>query len=329
MLSAGVLSFVVALVTLRVLMSPTFSGVALDRPNERSLHTVPVPRSGGIAILLGAAAGAAFQPTWELTPLFALAACLAALSFIDDRRGLPVAARLLAQLATAAGAVALVAHGQPAWLIVLAFFATVWMTNLYNFMDGADGMAGGMAVSGFGAYVLAATWHQDRALGSLSLCICAAALGFLSRNFPRASIFMGDVGSTALGFLAATLGLFGYCTDSWPLWFPLLVFLPFIADASITLTRRALRGERVWEAHREHYYQRLIRSGWGHRRMALTAYAIMVGTAGSATLALRFLDATQGWMVLGAWLGTFGALMIATDLHLGKATLLDLETKAG
>jgi len=136
-----------------------------------------------------------------------------------------------------------------------------------------------MAAIGFGALALAA-WLGD-ALGLAILCaaIAAAALAFLRFNFPPARIFMGDTGSIPLGFLAATLGMVGAMGGVWPWLFPLLVFSPFIADASVTIVRRALRGEKVWRAHRSHYYQRIVLLGATHRQLALAAYALMLAAA--------------------------------------------------
>jgi len=160
--------------------------------------------------------------------------------------------------------------------------AVAWMTNLYNFMDGSDGLAGGMAVIGFGAYALAAASGGHAPLLALSAALAAAALGFLLFNFPPARVFLGDVGSVPLGFLAGALGIVGWRDDLWPLWFPALVFAPFIADASATLLRRLARREKVWQAHREHYYQRLVRTGAGHRGAALAGYALMLVCAAAA-----------------------------------------------
>jgi hypothetical protein len=161
------------------------------------------------------------------------------------------------------------------------------MINLYNFMDGADGLAGGMAVVGFSAYAAAAGLAGNAHVALTSLCVAAAAAAFLVLNFPPARIFMGDSGSIPLGFLAAALGLLGWRDESWPLWFPLVVFAPFVVDASVTLARRALRGERIWEAHRSHYYQRLVLTGWTHRQLALAEYGLMLLTSVAALLALR------------------------------------------
>ena len=169
--------------------------------------------------------------------------------------------------------------------LALAVLAVTWLTNLYNFMDGSDGLAAGMALFGFGAFALAAFAAGDMALAVFSASLAGAAAAFLLFNFAPARIFLGDVGSVPLGFLAGALGLAGWRDDAWPLWFPALVFAPFIFDASVTLLRRLVRGEPVWRAHREHYYQRLVRLGTGHRATALAAYALMLACAAAALYA--------------------------------------------
>jgi UDP-N-acetylmuramyl pentapeptide phosphotransferase/UDP-N-acetylglucosamine-1-phosphate transferase len=144
-----------------------------------------------------------------------------------------------------------------------------------------------MAVIGFCAYAAAAGLAGDALIAMMSLCVAAAAAAFLMFNFPPARIFMGDSGSIPMGFLAAALGLLGWRDGSWPLWFPLIVFAPFVVDASVTLARRALRGERFWQAHRSHYYQRLVLTGWSHRQLAVSEYGLMLVGAIAALLALR------------------------------------------
>jgi UDP-N-acetylmuramyl pentapeptide phosphotransferase/UDP-N-acetylglucosamine-1-phosphate transferase len=177
------------------------------------------------------------------------------------------------------------------WIVVpIAVLALMWFTNLYNFMDGSDGLAGGMAVAGFGAYAIAAWQSGDPALATAAAGTAAAALGFLAFNFHPARVFMGDSGSIPLGFLAGAMGLAGWRDGLWPLWFPVLAFGPFVADASATLARRVLRGERFWQAHRTHYYQRLVQLGWGHRRTAFAEYALMLLCAAVA-LGVRVADA--------------------------------------
>ncbi|HYY61762.1 MAG TPA: glycosyl transferase, partial [Burkholderiales bacterium] len=157
-----------------------------------------------------------------------------------------------------------------------------------------------MALIGFGAYAIAAGAAGDMPLAAASVALAAAAAAFLLLNFPPARIFLGDVGSVPLGFLAAALGLAGWRDDVWPLWFPLLVFAPFIGDATLTLLRRAIRRERVWRAHREHYYQRLVLMGAGHRGTALLGYGLMAICAGAALYARTEAPAVQAAVVVPA-----------------------------
>jgi len=257
------------------LLGPHAPKLPLDKPNERSLHETPVPRTGGLAITLTIlAAGVALSAPWIT---LACTAGLAVVSFMDDRGGLPARVRFLAQAVAAALWLAFALPSAPIWLLPLLFLAIVWVTNLYNFMDGMDGLAGGMAVFGFAGYAVA-YWFDGSVYEALFAgSIAAAALAFLRFNFHPARMFMGDVGSIPLGFLAAVIGIAGWRDGVWPMWFPLAVFSPFIFDATVTLIRRAARGERVWEAHRTHYYQRLVQLGWGHRNTALAEYVLMAG----------------------------------------------------
>ena len=277
---APFVAFAVAVSVTALLRSRRAAGLALDHPNERSLHVVPVPRTGGIAIIAGMVAAALWL---RASPsLLVPAAALAMASYLDDRHALPAAVRLLMHLVAAGVFLWLAAGSSAAALLVVLLLAIAWITNLYNFMDGADGLAGGMAVIGFGTYGFAAWLGGNGECEMLGWSIAAAAAGFLIFNFPPAKIFMGDVGSIPLGFLAGAFGVAGWQQGLWPLWFPLVVFAPFIVDATTTLARRLLRGERVWEAHREHYYQRLILSGWSHRRTAIWEYALTLACAALA-----------------------------------------------
>lgn len=250
----------------------------MDYPNERSLHTTPTPRIGGLGIMAGlgvSIGGMAGAGLLQMTPPVLLAAfALAAVSALDDMRGLPVTLRFMAHLTAAAACLFGLGLGGWAWLA--GTLAAVWMTNLYNFMDGADGLAGGMAAIGFGVMGLAAWLGNEPELAVLCVAIASAALAFLRFNFLPARAFMGDAGSIPLGFMAASLGILGVRQNVWPWVFPVLVFSPFIADASVTLVRRALRGEKVWQAHRSHYYQRVVLLGASHRQLALAAYMLML-----------------------------------------------------
>ncbi len=303
-LLAGIVSTVIMAVLVRSRSLP------LDKPNERSLHVVPVPRTGGIAIISGIVVAAFCLRAGP--SLIVPAAALALASYLDDRHALPASVRLGMHL-LAAGVFLWLAGAPPAAALLFVLLLGIgWITNLYNFMDGSDGLAGGMAVIGFGTCGLAAWLGGGLELGLLAWSIAAAAAGFLIFNFPPAKIFMGDVGSIPLGFLAGALGVAGWLQGLWPLWFPLAAFAPFIVDASMTLTRRLLRGERVWEAHRQHYYQRLILSGWSHRRTALSEYGLMVLCSAVALIGLRQSPAGR-FMLLSALALAMALAMWAID----------------
>ena len=313
----GIVAFAVAFIAVRVLLS-RFGRFALDAPNARSLHEHPVPRTGGIALLLGAAGALAFGALELWLPL-AIALALAAVSLADDMRGLPGSVRLFAHL-TAAGFLVwhLLSPMNPFPMLALAI-AVAWITNLYNFMDGSDGLAGGMALIGFGTYALAAVLDGHLPLATLCLALAGAAAGFLVHNFHPARIFLGDVGSIPVGFLAGALGVLGWRDDVWPLWFPLLVFGPFIADATVTLLKRLARRERVWRAHRDHYYQRMVRMGLGHRGTALAGYAMMLLCAVAALLGRAQPPALQA-AAFGLASAALGALALWVEWRWARHT---------
>ncbi|KVD62039.1 hypothetical protein WI86_26555 [Burkholderia ubonensis] len=262
--------------------------LAIDTPNWRSLHTIPVPRVGGWGLVPSTLAaslvvGGGSRIGYALAGMTALAV----LSFVDDRRGLPASLRFAVHFVIAGLFVRSLGTGGGLWAAIVLGVATVWMTNLYNFMDGLDGLAGGMALFGFGAYAWAAAGHASE-LAIVASALAGAALGFLVFNFHPAKIFLGDVGSIPLGFMAGALGLYGWRNGVWPLWYPAIVFSPFIADASLTLAKRAIRKERVWEAHREHYYQRLARMGMRHRTVAAVWHGLMAIAALLGIVMLQF-----------------------------------------
>jgi UDP-N-acetylmuramyl pentapeptide phosphotransferase/UDP-N-acetylglucosamine-1-phosphate transferase len=257
----------------------------LDVPNQRSLHVRPVPRMGGIAMMAGVFSGFAILQT----PLVVVlpAAVLVVLSHFDDARGLPISVRLGVQFAAAAGFAYWALPGLALPLLAPIVVGIVWVTNLYNFMDGSDGLAGGMTVFGFSFLGTGAWMSGDDALLIECAIVAAAGAAFLPFNFPPARLFMGDAGSVPIGFLAAVLSLAGWRDGDWPFWFPVAVFSPFIVDATLTLLKRAGARERIWEAHNKHYYQRLVRMGWGHGRTALAEYALMLACGTAALWALR------------------------------------------
>jgi UDP-GlcNAc:undecaprenyl-phosphate/decaprenyl-phosphate GlcNAc-1-phosphate transferase len=297
-------------------MAPAFSflvTLCLLAWLSSSLHSTPVPRIGGIGMAAGIATG------WLLiSPAMPLSIVvggwvLFGLSLLDDVSGISITTRLGAHLLVAAGfAITVMPAATAPWLIVVLTVATVWMINLYNFMDGSDGLAGGMTLFGFTFYATAAWLAGNPGLALTSVAIAAAATAFLIFNFQPARIFMGDVGSIPLGFLAAAIGVAGWLENLWPAWFPILVFSPFIVDASATLVKRAFRREKIWQAHREHYYQRLVQIGWGHRKTAVVEYGLMIAVGLSGLWGLS-LSETGQIALCTAWAAIYCVLMNYAD----------------
>jgi len=315
-LIAALAAFVLSLALVRALWSDRLAGLVLDIPNDRSLHARPTPRTGGIGLMLAVALTLLVLspgPNAIVVPSVALAAVF----LIDDVRGLSVLPRFLAQFAAA---IAFLAATGPYGVLLLPLLALgiVWSANLYNFMDGSNGLAGGMAVIGFATYAVAAALAEDPELALLSMIVAAAAAGFLVWNFDPARIFLGDAGSIPLGFLAATIGVLGWNRGLWPFWFPGMIFATFVVDSGLTLAKRLVHRENPFQAHRSHYYQRLIRMGWSHRRLALSAYALMLATSLTA-LATRNIPLGGRLLGLVFWLVAFTILAATIDLTWRKS----------
>ena len=298
---APLTAFAAALFAVGWLAQGRLSGLVLDHPNPRSLHDAPIPRTGGLGLHAGAQLALGVIAPNLPAALWIAFIVLLLVSFWDDVRGIPAAARLTAHLVACGLFVAAVLPSEYGFMTaVAATLAIAWMANLYNFMDGSDGLAGGMALIGFSVYGVAAWLAGSSEFALVNFSIAAAAAAFLVFNFHPARIFLGDAGAVPLGFLAAALGLVGWLQHDWTWWFPVLVFAPFIVDASVTLARRLLRRDKVWEAHRDHYYQRLVRLGWGHRRTALAEYALMLASGVTALAALALPAALQAVLLTGA-----------------------------
>lgn len=244
----------------------------VDTPNARSNHSVPTPRGGGIGMIF---AMLCFLLVVE-TPgaLVWGVLLLAALSFLDDLRPLPAKHRLLGQvvivgwllLSTYQGA--LLDGALPRWVeLPLLALAWLWFINLFNFMDGSDGLAGSEAACiSVGLLMLGVVYHLPSHAFTYALVSLGAALGFLLWNWQPAKVFMGDVGSIPMGFLLGfmliSLAGAGHVAPA------LILPAYFVADASLTLLRRALKRERIFEAHSSHAYQRAIRAGMPHEEVA-------------------------------------------------------------
>lgn len=265
----------------------------LDVPNSRSSHTAATPRGGGVGIVLVFLATVLFfwmsgriRPEWG-GAFFVGGALVAVVGFMDDVLGLPAPAR--ASIHILAGLWVIWRLHVPQTLresdlqnwvwpaAVICLMALVWLTNLFNFMDGIDGLAGTEAVfvASSQAVLLSVNGFHD--LSSISWAIAAAVLGFLVWNWPPAKIFMGDVGSGFLGFI---FGVLAICGASYGLKYLIACFillLAFVADATITLLRRMSLGGKWYKAHRTHAYQRAARKYQSHRLVTLAVLALDVG----------------------------------------------------
>ena len=259
----------------------------IDVPNERSSHAVPTPRGGGLAIViaslltLGVLAAAGVIPLRLFLALAPGGAAVAAVGFIDDRRGLSARIRLFVHFMAAGWAVLCIgpAHlfdierGSPILQGVIYGLSTVgivWFLNMYNFMDGIDGIAGSQAVfMALGTVVLGLFSLGIAYTAATAAVIGAAALGFLLWNWPPAKIFLGDVGSGYLGFVFAVIGLASGIHDPASPWTLLILAGVFAVDATFTVVRRFLRGEQVTQPHRTHGFQRLAQT-MGHQKVTLS-----------------------------------------------------------
>lgn len=269
------------------------SKALIDIPNERSSHTTPTAKGGGIAIVVTFFAALVGLQQWDMLAsnvMWALVGgggLVALVGWMDDHRDIAAIWRILVHLLAALWALFWLGQGGIAysdnagvslgWIgITLSAIGIVWFTNLYNFMDGADGLAGMQAVSAglAGGGLLWLAGAQGLALASLALA--SASAGFLMWNWPPARIFMGDVGSGFLGFSFAVLALTSQTSGALPvlLWVVLLAI--FVMDASFTLLRRMLHREPWYRAHRTHAYQRLVQAGFTHRQVVLAALGLNV-----------------------------------------------------
>ena len=238
--------------------------VILAQVNRRSAHKIPVPVGGGIGIILGFACSLIFLHSYMPISLYISCLALSILSWWNDKVDLPASIRLGVQ-AVAAGGCLLFLPYLVWWWLPLLFIGLIWFTNLYNFMDGSDGI---MAVETIAISLgLALLSHCP-----LFLCLAVATCAFLCFNWPPAKLFSGDVGSIPLGFffgfMLILLALDGGVAPA------IILPLYFILDASITLVKRLLKGEKFWQAHAQHYYQQAIQKGFSHRRVMLTVAGV-------------------------------------------------------
>lgn len=264
----------------------------LDLPVARSAHNVPTPRGGGLAISTSVLLFMIFLVYMDTLSIkmFAVLLCavpVAITGFIDDLKGLPVNIRLPVHLASAFVALWLLGPvPEPffsGWLLIPVFFqslilmlALVWLLNLYNFMDGIDSLAAvqTLFVSGAAGLML---FNQQTDLAWVCVGLFVSCLGFLFLNWPPARLFMGDVGSTFIGFFLGLIALISHYQGTLSVWVWVLLMGSFIADTTFTLVRRAISGHRVTEAHNLHAYQHLARRLGSHTKVMLLYTAINMG----------------------------------------------------
>ena len=246
----------------------------LDHPDERRSHQQPTPRGGGLAfVAVHASYVAWYQPTAHWRVLLVALLATAVLGLLEDLRGVPAVLRLLIHAAVAGGVAAWLVPGDPGsgWWVIVAVVGVglVWLLNLYNFMDGIDGIAGWQGVFAAGLLGVLYLDAGDQALAMAALVLAAAVGGFLPWNWPRARVFMGDVGSTTLGFLLGLLVLLGVARGTGSPWWAPLLLAVFVVDATATLALRLVEGERWYTPHRRHTYQLLVAQGASHASVVL------------------------------------------------------------
>ncbi|UFH25784.1 MraY family glycosyltransferase [Pseudomonas sp. CIP-10] len=309
---AGVLAWLMTAMLRRYALSRSL----LDIPNERSSHTLATPRGGGLSfvitflVALSVLGGWGYVTPSVLVSLLGAGGLVALVGFMDDHGHIAARWRLLGHFIAAGwglfwigGLPPITIFGVPlsaAWLsIIIGLLYLVWLLNLYNFMDGIDGIASieAICICLGGSLLYWLTGHAQEAV--LPMLLAATVAGFLVWNFPPARIFMGDAGSGFLGIVLGLLALMAGWINPLLFWGWLILLGVFVVDATFTLARRLLRGDKVYQAHRSHAYQYASRRYAGHRPVSLAVAAINLGwllPVASAVVLLK-LDGALGTMV--------------------------------
>ncbi|HGM5550695.1 TPA: glycosyltransferase family 4 protein [Pseudomonas putida] len=309
----------------------------IDVPNARSSHSVPTPRGGGVAIVLSFLIALpvllwADDTAWQIVvALLGAGSWIAVIGFLDDHGHIAARWRLLAHFAGAFWALFWIGGMAPINMFgysvnlggfgyVIGAFYLVWMLNLYNFMDGIDGLASVEAICAcLGACLVYWIAGHD-SLAAAPLLLTMAVLGFLAWNFPPAKIFMGDAGSGFLGIVLAVLSLYAAWTDQAFLWAWLILLGVFVVDATFTLARRLLRGDKVYEAHRSHGYQYASRKFRSHRvvTLAIAAINLLWLVPVAILVAMHYLDGLTGLL-----LAYVPLVLLALKFHAGELEKAD------
>jgi len=283
--------FLFALIITGLVRKYSIKNALIDVPNERSSHSIPTPRGGGLSIALSVllVIGLLFLGGWTdiATALGIGGLIVVIIGWIDDHRHVPALWRAISYFIAAGwaiyclGGLERIQLGSQAMSLgsigtFLAIFWIVWLTNLYNFMDGTDGMAGSEAIC-ISLFAGAIFWSVgETGLAIFCLAILMSTCGFLYWNWPPAKIFMGDVGSCLLGFVFGVLSIVGEKAGTITIAIWLILLAVFIGDATLTLLMRILRGEKWYQAHKSHAYQRWVQMGASHKRLVLSVLLINV-----------------------------------------------------
>jgi UDP-N-acetylmuramyl pentapeptide phosphotransferase/UDP-N-acetylglucosamine-1-phosphate transferase len=310
------LSFVIAWLSARAAIAYAHRRGMLDHPGQRRSHSIPTPRGGGIGVVIaglvclpGVLLGTAVPwPVMVVIGLLAALVLVALAGWWDDHSPLPILPRFGAQLlAVLLFAATLSVNGLSWWWLPVLLLAGAWSINLHNFMDGIDGLLAQQAMFVGGGLAWLAWDARQPGLAWAAACLAAASLGFWCLNRPPARIFMGDVGSGSVGLLIFAFTAMLWRVNAPSLWPALILASAFVADASLTLLMRFLRGRRWYTAHREHLYQWLVRCGFTHAG----------GGAIYMTWNLLF-AAPLAWLAWShpgsGWLITMGAYLAAAAL---------------
>ncbi|WP_325918176.1 MraY family glycosyltransferase [Pseudomonas frederiksbergensis] len=300
----------------------------MDIPNERSAHSIPTPRGGGLSIVLTFLISlpvlvfAGLLTGTEFLAFLGAGALVAVIGFADDHRHISAKWRLLGHFFAAAwvliwfegmAPVEMLGVSIAGWKgVIIAAVFLVWMLNLYNFMDGIDGLASVQAISVCLGMCVVYWLAEGGRLVWAPLMLAGAVAGFLCWNFPPARIFMGDAGSGFLGVILGAMALQAAWTSPALMWSWLILLGVFIVDSTFTLVMRLIRGEKVYQAHSSHAYQGAARR-WGHTRVTLTIAALNIVylLPISILVALRSIDAVSGLMLAYVPLGVVACLLKA------------------
>ncbi len=288
-----------------------------DNPNSRSSHNQVVPKGGGLVIIVATVSlisiyQAIYQSITVMHVLIVLlVGCISVLGWFDDRYNLRIPTRIIVQTVVACALVYLVVHFKgldiagyrlelPDWLLFVVLVVwVVWMTNLFNFMDGIDGLVA--TQSTIASVVLAIWFYQAGApdLAALNITLAGALVGFSILNWRPASVFLGDIGSLTLGIYFAVMSVIGWTAYYMAVEAFLLLYGVMVCDTSITLALRILRGERWWEAHLNHFYQRLVGLGYNHAQVASLAAVITLCLSIYGSFVIHNVGPDWLWIALG------------------------------